>query len=133
MIAVDTNILLRLTLMDDKAQLARAASLIERALNEREAVLINPVVLCEYVWTLARTYKASRREQAAAVRQYLDRPPYRLFDDAIVKNAVACFENSKVDFADCLIGAMNQAASAPVTYSFDRAAAELTAFATPPG
>jgi predicted nucleic-acid-binding protein len=89
-------------------------------------------VLSEYVWTLSRTYRASRREQSSAVRQYLDRPPYRLFDEAIVASALEFFENSKADFADCLIGAMNQAESAEVTYSFDKAASALEAFAMPP-
>jgi predicted nucleic-acid-binding protein len=132
MIAVDTNVLLRLTLMDEKAQLEQAAALVEKALASRQDVFINPVVLSEYVWTLARTYRASRQEQSRAVRQYIDRPPYRLFDEALVRSALTAFENSKADFADCLIGAMNQAASAPVTYSFDKAASALEAFAMPP-
>ena len=132
MIAVDTNVLLRLTLMDDEEQLARAAALIESALTGRQSVFINPIVLAEYVWTLARTYRATRQEQSGAVRQYIDRPPYRLFDEALVRSALSAFDNSKADFADCLIGAMNQAVSAPVTYSFDKAASELEAFATPP-
>jgi predicted nucleic-acid-binding protein len=132
MIAVDTNILLRLSLRDDERQLARAATLIDAALRGRQDVFINPVVLSEYVWTLARTYRASRREQMDAVRQYFDRPPYRLFDESVVKSALELFENSKADFADCLIGAMNRAVPAEVTYSFDKAASALPVFATPP-
>ena len=132
MIAVDTNFLLRLTLKDEMSQAARAVTLIEKTLAERQAALINPVVLCEYVWTLARTYKANRKELADAVRQYLDRPPYKLFDEAAVIHALALFEAGKADFADCLIGAMNQAARANVTYSFDSLAAGLDAVALPP-
>jgi predicted nucleic acid-binding protein len=88
MIAVDTNILLRLTLADHEVQAGQAAALIEGALKSRQSVFINAIVLSEYVWTLARTYKASRREQSDAVRQYFDRPPYRLFNDGIVKTAL---------------------------------------------
>ena len=132
MIAVDTNILLRLTLRDDEAQVARAASLIEDARKRRQGVLINPVVLAEYVWTLARTYRASRTEQASAIRQYLDRPPYRLFDPAIVEHALATFEEGKADFADCLIAAMNRAEGAEVTYSFDVAVVGLETFLLTP-
>jgi predicted nucleic-acid-binding protein len=131
-IAADTNVLLRLTLRDDEAQVTRAAALVEVALKRRQDVLINPVVLAEYVWTLARSYRASRAEQASAIRQYLDCPPYRLFEPAVVQNALAAFEGSKADFADCLIGAMNRAEGAEVTYSFDAAAVELATFALPP-
>jgi predicted nucleic-acid-binding protein len=128
MIAVDTNVLLRLTLQDDEAQVAHAVAVIEGARKRRQEVLINPIVLAEYVWTLARTYRASRTEQASAIRQYLDRPPYRLFDPATVEQALAAFERSKADFTDCLIGAMNRAEGAEVTYSFDAAAVGLDGF-----
>lgn len=132
MIAVDTNILLRLTLVDDQEQLDRSVSFIEEAQADRNVVFINPIVLAEYVWTLARIYRASRQEQASAVRQYIDRPPYRLFDDSIVMEALDLFDASKADFADCLIGAINSASSAEVTYSFDQAASVLPAFALAP-
>lgn len=132
MIAIDTNILLRLTVMDDQGQMERAQALMEKAHAGRQAVFINAIVLAEYIWTMARTYRANRQEQAAAVRELIDRPPYRLFDEAIVEKALKAFEASKADFGDCLIGAMNQAQSAEVTYSFDEAAAALEAFALPP-
>ena len=132
MIAIDTNILLRLTVIDDQEQMERARALMEKAHAGRQAVFINAIVLAEYIWTMARTYRANRQEQAAAVRELIDRPPYRLFDEAIVENALKAFEASKADFGDCLIGAINQAQSAEVTYSFDEAAAALKAFALPP-
>jgi predicted nucleic-acid-binding protein len=131
-IAIDTNILLRLTVMDNQEQMERAQALLERALAGRQAVFINSIVLAEYIWTLARAYRANRKEQADAVRELLDRPPYLLFDEPIVKKALGAFEASKADFADCLIGAVNQAQSAEVTYSFDEAAAALESFALPP-
>ncbi len=132
MIAVDTNVLLRLSLRDDPAQLKRAVALMEKARAERQAVLVNAIVLAEYVWTLARTYRANRLEQASAVRLLIDHPPFRLFDETIVTKALETFEGCKADFADCLIGAMNQAQSAEVTYSFDEVATRLEAFALPP-
>jgi predicted nucleic-acid-binding protein len=131
-IAVDTNILLRLTIKDDPAQMERAVALMDKAPADRQAVLVNAIVLAEYIWTMARTYRANRQEQAAAVRELIDRPPYRLFDESIVKRALEAFEASKADFGDCLIGEMNRAQAAKVTYSFDEAAARLEAFELPP-
>jgi predicted nucleic-acid-binding protein len=131
-IAIDTNILLRLTVMDNQEQMEQAQALLERAQASRQAVFINSIVLVEYIWTLARAYRANRQEQAAAVRELIDHPPYLLFDEPIVKKALDAFEASKADFADCLIGAVNQAQSAEVTYSFDEAAAALESFALPP-
>lgn len=132
MIAFDTNLLLRLVVLDDARQGDAAQSLVERALEAREEIYINPVALSEFTWTLDRTYKANRREQAAAVRQFLDCPPYRMFDSDVVETALDYFESSKADFSDCLIGAMNKSLPVQTTYTFDKAAASLDVFSLPP-
>ncbi|WP_367184280.1 PIN domain-containing protein [Acidiferrobacter sp.] len=57
MIAIDTNVLLRRILDDDKGQGAGASRLFEGA----ETILITDAVLAETVWTLkGRRYKATR-------------------------------------------------------------------------
>ena len=132
MIAFDTNLLLRLTILDDAKQAKAAGNIVEKALESREDIYINPVALSEFTWTLDRTYKANRREQAAAVRQFLDCPPYRMFDSKVVEAALDYFEDSKADFSDCLIGAMNKVLPVQTTYTFDKAAALLDVFTLPP-
>ncbi len=132
MIAFDTNLLLRLTMNDDARQAKAASAIVERALAERQQIYINPVALSEFTWTLDRTFKANRREQALAVRQFLNCPPYRMFDSGVVETALIYFENSKADFSDCLIGVMNNAVSVQTTYTFDKAASSLEVFTLPP-
>ena len=131
MIAFDTNMLLRVSVWDDAKQAATATAIVEQALASREEIYINPIALSEYTWTLDRTYKANRHEQAAAVRKFLDCPPYRLFDAGIVEIALTSFESSKADFSDCLIGAMNSTVPVRTTYTFDKAAASLESFTLP--
>ncbi|HFE38753.1 MAG TPA: PIN domain-containing protein, partial [Gammaproteobacteria bacterium] len=48
MIAIDTNVLLRYLLWDDKPQAAKA----DRLINGTEPVLVTDVVLVETLWTL---------------------------------------------------------------------------------
>ena len=132
MIAFDTNLLLRLTVLDDAKQAKAAGNIVERALASREEIYINPVALSEFAWTLDRSYKASRRELAAAVRLFLDCPPYRMFNSEVVETALDYFESSKADFSDCLIGAMNEALPVQTTYTFDKAAISLNVFTLPP-
>ncbi len=132
MIAVDTNVLLRLTVLDDVRQANDAQALINSAHVSRQEVYINPVVLSEFAWTLERTFRANRQEIAEGVRQYLDSPPYRVFDADIVRQALGYFETSKADFSDCLIGAMNNDVSVEATYTFDKAASSLDVFELTP-
>ena len=122
MIAIDTNVLLRMSLDDNLEQSAQARGLIEEAAQNGVSVYISPIALAEYVWTLQRGYKLSRIEQVAAVRTYFDRPPFRLFSEGAVENAIDLFETGTADFSDCLMASMNSAASVTSTFSFDKAA-----------
>ncbi len=54
MIAVDTNVLLRLLVGDDPAQAAKARRLFDRADAEHKAIWVADSVLVELVWTLGR-------------------------------------------------------------------------------
>ena len=49
-------------------------------------------------------------------------------DDALGTPALANFKASRADFADCLIGVINNLAGCESTLTFDRSAASLRAF-----
>jgi len=129
MIAVDTNILLRLVLGDNHKQRAHALALIEKALDQKNDIYINAVVLAEFGWSLKRILGATRAEIATAIARFINCPPFHLFDDEIVQNALLLFENSKADFGDCLISALNADLKIDATYSFDKAAIRSNVFA----
>lgn len=64
MIAIDTNVLLRYLLQDDKVQSQKAASLI----NGSVPVLVTDIVLVETVWVLAgKRYKLDRDTLAGEI------------------------------------------------------------------
>ena len=60
MIALDTNVLVRFLVEDDKAQAAAAAALVKRSIAAGEALFVADVVLCEVVWVLEVAYKVPR-------------------------------------------------------------------------
>jgi predicted nucleic-acid-binding protein len=74
MIAVDTNIVLRRLLQDDKAQAAAANDLFDGA----DEVLITDVVLVETAWTLSgKRYGLSREQVATALAALFQEPAAR--------------------------------------------------------
>lgn len=77
MIAIDTNVLLRYLLGDEKGQSEKAAALIRGT----SPVLITDVVLSETIWTL----KGKR---------------YRLDKEAVIRVVHALFEESNICFED---------------------------------
>ena len=62
-ICVDTNVLVRAAVRDDKALANKAAKILEEA----ELVAVPLSCLCEFVWVLRSTYKFTRTEIAASL------------------------------------------------------------------
>ena len=62
-IAVDTNVLLRVMLGDNKRQ----AAIVEKELSRATSVSISASAFCELVWVMSQGYKISNSEIAWAI------------------------------------------------------------------
>ncbi len=113
MIAVDTNIVVRLFTRDDQQQFERA----EACFRDAE-VLIPDSVLLETAWVLASVYSLDDRQIAAALRKLLGMPNVRLSESETMAHALDWYEHG-LDFADALHLAKSQHADEFRT--FDRA------------
>lgn len=114
MIAIDTNVLVRLMVQDDhEHQSARAA-----AVFESDAIYVARTVLLETAWLLRSTYRFGRSEIAAAFRRLVGFPHLRVEDTPAVLRALDWFEGG-MDFADALHLASVPAGATFMT--FDRA------------
>ena len=125
MIALDTNVLVRLLTDDDVRQSARARAVVSKAEADRESVLINDVVLAETMWTMARYYKLPRSKLAEIGRGLLDSGVFEFDNRACLEETMRLLASSSADFADCLIVARNAAAGCRSTLTFDAACAKL--------
>ena len=96
MIAVDTNILVRIITNDDARQAALAADL----LNRRE-VFISKTVLLETEWVLRSAYKFGRLAVLEALRRFLDRSNVEIEDEATFRHALD-WNQQGMDFADAM-------------------------------
>ena len=106
MIAIDTNILLRYLLDDDKAQAAKAVKLI----TGKELVLITDVVLVETIWTLkGKKYRLKKAELVAVIQALFKEPNICFEDGQTVWLALNYYRRAKLlrgkesDFSDTLI------------------------------
>ncbi len=103
MIAVDTNLLLRLLVNDDAAQAIKARRLFDDMAGEDGSIWVSDMVLVEIVWTLARAYQRPRLELVAVLRALTCHATIALESTAAVRAAIATFESGPADFADCLL------------------------------
>lgn len=121
MIALDTNLLVRLLVQDDASQARAVERLFARARRDRTPLFVADVVLCELVWVLARRAKQSRAEIAAAVERLLDAEMMVLPDAGIARRALAAYRDGTGDFADYVIREQALSAGAVEVVTFDRA------------
>lgn len=96
MIALDTNVVVRLLADDDPAQTRRA-----RKLLESRTALVLPTVLVETEWVLRGAYDIPRPQIAASLRKLLGLPSVALANAIAVAQALEWFE-AGLDFADAM-------------------------------
>jgi len=120
-IALDTNVLVRLVLYDDEAQARAVERLFIRARREQTPLFVADVVLCELVWVLTRRSGLSRADIANALDRLLRTELVVVADAATAENALAAYRAGKGDFADYLIREQSRAAAVTEVVTFDRA------------
>jgi predicted nucleic acid-binding protein len=117
---VDANVILRLLLGEPEHQAQEAKALFERAAQGALTVVIHPAVLAEvvYVLTSPRLAALSRSEVADALRGLFALEGVEVPDLDGALGALRRFEETTLDWVDCLLLAC--APQIPV-YTFDRA------------
>lgn len=96
MLAVDTDVLVRLIVADDASQAGRA-----RALFERNRIFVGDTVLLETEWVLRSSYALPRAEVHAHLLALAGLPQVELESPERIARALAWYGRG-MDFADAL-------------------------------
>ncbi|MDD5271213.1 MAG: type II toxin-antitoxin system VapC family toxin [Methylovulum sp.] len=101
MIAIDTNILVRLLVNDStaQAQVALAKALLKRA----QRVYVPQIVQVETVWVLEKAYQFDKVAVLTALKHLQKSPLFVLQHKTQFDTALATFETHHADFSDYLI------------------------------
>ncbi len=117
MVAVDTNVLIRL-LVDDPGA-AQQVELARKTVREVEQVYLTQIVQVESVWVLQSVYKIDKHDIATKLTELAGNLRYELQGRNSFLKALAIFRNCSADFADCLILAESQMAECKLL-TFDK-------------
>ena len=120
MLAVDTNILVRLLARDDSSQVRAAETSIAKG------AWVSQLVLAETLWVLDSVYDLSRAQIATVVEMLLNHSELSLQDADVVAAALGHFRRrSSVEFSDCLVLEIARKAGHLPVATFDRNFAKL--------
>ena len=120
MLAVDTNVLVRLLARDDADQVRAAEVFITKG------AWVSHLVLAETMWVLDSVYDLSRVQIATAVEMMLNHRELSLQDADVVSAALAHYRRrSAVEFSDCLVLEIARKAGHLPVATFDRNFARL--------
>lgn len=122
MIGIDTNVIVRYIVQDNPKQAKAATKLIEQTCSTDNPGFINHIVLCEIVWVLKRNYKLDKQRICQVIEQIMRTDRLMIEDIQLVWKALETFNETKADFADCLLSQRNLQAGCQYTATLDDAA-----------
>lgn len=125
MLGLDTNVLVRLLIEDDRAQTRRARNLVDAAVAAQELVLVSLPVLLETEWILRSRYEVAPEAILGLFRAALEARELAFEDEAAVEEALFNWQDGPIGFSDCLIMAHNRQLGCRATVTFDTRAARL--------
>jgi predicted nucleic-acid-binding protein len=120
-IALDTNILVRLLTRDDHKQAEKVRLLFEAHSDANDAFFVSDVVLAELTWTLERAYGFDRAEIGNTIKAMTENSTLAFESRDVLRLAYDIFESATVGFADCLIVARAQSRGCSSLVTFDKA------------
>ena len=117
---LDTNIFLRFLTRDDPHQAATCRRLFERAEAGQLRLTTSHLALAEIVWTLESHYRLSRDEIVGTLRDLLAMKSFKIERKGMLRDAVALYASTNVDFVDAYHAAHLRNRKIPTICSFDR-------------
>ncbi|HXR37920.1 MAG TPA: type II toxin-antitoxin system VapC family toxin [Terracidiphilus sp.] len=122
MIGLDTNVLARFFLQDDRLQSPKADTIMN-SLTVEDPGWVGVATILELVWVLESKNRFKRKTITMTLNQLLRREEIVIEQPECVQGALLLFRKGKADFADCLIAVSARAAGCNRTMTFDRTAA----------
>ncbi len=120
MIAVDTNVLVRLFVNDDASQAAKARALFDAHADEDDSLWVTDLVLAELVWALDRCYDRPRSDIVLALNALAGNATVLLESADSLREALMLYERGPADFVDCLLATKAKRTGCDALRTFDK-------------
>jgi len=103
MIGLDTNILVRFLIDDDKKQAKKVYSLFKNHETDKTELFVPFVVILELIWVLDSAYNISRADILESISDLLLMPILKFERQSSLQQFVSSAQQNKYDLSDLLI------------------------------
>lgn len=125
MAALDTNVLIRFLVRDDRAQAASATELIRQSVATGEALFVPITVVLELELVLRSGYGFAKADIGRTMAQLLSTHELSFQSEAALELALLLWQRGRADFSDCVHVALAVDAGEQPLWTFDKAASGL--------
>ena len=126
--ALDTNILVRFLVQDDKEQSQKVNQLLTQAEQSKQPLLVTSLVVLELIWVLDAVYDVSRNDIIHALNEILTMPAIEFESQGMIRDFVNSTQDNNFDLSDMLIAQSGFKQGCDVTITFDKKAAKFDLF-----
>lgn len=128
MIGLDTNVVIRYLVQDDKRQSAIATQFVEKTLTMEAPGYINHITLCEISWVLQRCYGVTKPKLKEIIEGLLTTKQLLVENVEVAWKALRAFDANSAEFCDALTGQVNIYGGCEHTVTFDKKASSLPGY-----
>ena len=126
--ALDTNILVRFLIQDDKQQAQTVKTFLSQAENNKQSFFVTLLVVLELIWVLEAVYKVTRKDILLSINELLSMPVLNFEKQKVVRQFISVAQTSRFDLSDLLIALSALQENCETTYTFDKKAAKFKFF-----
>ena len=124
MAALDTNVLVRLIVQDDPAQVASAMKLLAKCILDNETLFVPITVSLELEWVLRSSFGFSKPLVIQALSNILTAVELSFESESSLETALLNYQQGTADYSDYLHLALAEKVNAQPLWTFDKAASK---------
>ncbi len=126
--ALDTNVLVRFLVRDDKRQAETIYRVFKKAESDREVFFVPLLVVIETVWVLESVYKIPRQEILDSVNELILMPILKFETQPAILSFISSARETKMDLSDLLIAHSAKFSGCECVLTFDKRASNFRLF-----
>ena len=126
--ALDTNVLVRFLVRDDKRQAETIYRVFKKAESDREVFFVPLLVVLETVWVLESVYKILRQDILDSVNELILMPILKFETQSAILNFIYSARETKMDLSDLLIAHSAKFSGCECVLTFDKRASNFRLF-----